>query len=385
MKRIFFDNASTTPVAKEVIYSVAECMKKHYSVPAGEIGYSASLESKEVLEHSREVIARSINAEPEEIVFTSGGTEANNLAILGYLKRFFGEKKHVITTKVEHESVLNVFKYLEKQGFDVTYLPVDGEGLIDLEDFKKHIQRNTVFVSIQHANQETGVIQPIDEIAEICKDRKIAFHTDAVQSYLKEDIDVKKTPFTFISLSAHLIHGPKGVGALYIRKGTKIEKIMYGGYNEFDIRPGTENLCGISGFAKAVKIWKKEDVEKMRKLRNYFEKRIFDEIDEVVLNGSVEKRVAGISNISFKYIEGESLLLKLDLKGIEVSTGSACFSRALEASYVLLAMGKTYEESHGSLRFSFSRYNSKEEIDKTVEVLKRAVLELRKLSPLKEE
>jgi len=385
MKKIYFDNASTTKIADEVIKAMVECEKNFFAVPAETLGHSMSMEAKKILEDSRDKIARSIGAEPEEIIFTSGGTESNNLAIIGTLKRLIPQKPHIITTKVEHESVLNPIQYMEKTyGLEVTYLPVDKNGLIDLEFFKEEIRENTIFVSIQHANQETGVVQPVKEIAEICAEKGIIFHTDAVQSYLKVPLNVREMPITLLSLSAHLIHGPKGVGALFIRKGTKIEKVMYGGYNEYEIRPGTENLPGIYGFAKAVEIWRKEDAEKIKSLRDYFEKRVFEEIEYAVLNGDKKKRAPHISNISFRFIEGESVLLSLDFKGIEVATGSACFSKALEASYVLLAMGKSHEESHGSIRFSFSKYNTQEEVDFTLDVLKETVEKLRKLSPLKE-
>jgi len=338
-------------------------------------------EAKEALEKSRETIAKRINALPEEIIFTSGGTESDNLAIKGvaYANK---DKNHIITTKIEHHAVEKSCKALEKEGFKVTWLDVDKDGFINLEQLKKEIADKTILVSIIHANNEIGTIQDIEEIGKICKEKNVYFHTDTVQSFTKTEIDVKKQNITLASFSAHKVHGPKGIGALYIKKGTKIKKLSDGGSQENNLRAGTENIPYIVGFTKAVELAKQEHCKKMQELRDYLIEKVDKEIPEVKLNGSRKERLCNNINITFKYIEGEALLLRLDDKGIAVSTGSACSSRELKPSHVLTAIGLHPAMAHGSIRFTLSRYTTKEELDYAIKHLKEAVAELRKVSPL---
>jgi cysteine desulfurase len=378
--KVYLDNGATTMVDKEVEKAMLPYFTKIY-------GNASSLhkfgqEAKGALEKSREVIAKRINAEPEEIIFTSGGTESDNLAIqeIAYTNKDKGN--HIITTKVEHHAVEKTCKFLEKDGFKVNYLDVDAEGFIDLRQLEKSITKETVLVSIIHGNNEVGTIQDIKAVGEICKKHNVIFHTDAVQSFTKVPIDVKKVNVDLISMSSHKIHGPKGVGALYIKKGTKIHPLFFGGSHEFGKRAGTENIPGIVGFAKAVELAKEEHCKKMVELRDYFIDKIEKEVPEVKLNGSRDKRLCNNVNIIFRYIEGEALLIKLDDRGIAVSTGSACSSRELKPSHVLTAMGIPAAVAHGSIRFTLSRFTTKEELDYTFKNVKEVVKELRKISPL---
>jgi len=338
--------------------------------------------SHEALEKSRAIIAEKINALPEEIIFTSGGTESDNIAIMETAFPNIEKKNHIITTKIEHPAVLQTCKFLEAHGFNVTYLGVDNEGFIDIKKLEQSITEKTVIVSIMHANNEIGTIQDIDAIGEICKKHHVAFHTDAVQSFTKVPIDVKKLNVDFISLSAHKIHGPKGIGALYVRKGTRIKSLLKGGSQESKLRPGTENIPGIIGFAKAVELASEAHIKKMEKLRDYFIGEIKKNFSDIVVNGTETERLCNNINVSFKGIEGESLLMHLDEKGIAVSTGSACSSQSLEPSHVLLAIGLNAEVAHGSIRFTLSRFTTKEELDYTLNNLTEIVKNLRQISPL---
>jgi cysteine desulfurase len=290
---------------------------------------------------------------------------------------------HIITTKIEHNSVLNSCRWLEKQGFEVTYLDVDEFGLVDMTSIEDSIRNDTILISVIHGNNEIGTIQDIKEIGKIASERKIYFHIDACQSFTKTDINVEKQNLDLVSINAHKIYGPKGVGALYIREGVKVDALLHGGGHERKLRAGTENLPGIAGFGKAAEITTSEDIERMKDLRDYLIKKILNEIPNSRLNGHPQKRLCNNANFTFKFIEGESMLMLLDQAGISVSTGSACSSRALEPSHVLLATGMLPEESHGSLRLSLSKYNTLEEMDYTVENLKKIVKRLRELSPFK--
>ena len=378
--KVYLDNGATTMVDKEVEKAMLPYFTKVY-------GNASSLhtfgqEAKQALEKSREIIAKRINAEPNEIIFTSGGTESDNLAIKGIAYANKEKGNHIITTKIEHHAVDHTCKSLEKEGFKVTYLDVNKDGLINLEQLNKEITEKTILVSIIHGNNEIGTIQDIESIGKICKEKNIYLHIDAVQSFTKVPIDVKKQNITLASFSAHKIHGPKGIGALYIKKGTKIKKLNEGGSQENNLRAGTENISGVVGFAKAVEIAKEEEINKIARLRDYFIQKIEKEIPEVNLNGSRDKRICNNANITFKYIEGEALLLRLDDKGIAVSTGSACSSRELKPSHVLTAIGLHPAMAHGSIRFTLSKYTTKEELDYTLKHLKQSVKELRELSPL---
>lgn len=382
--KIYLDNAATTPVAKEVL----EAMLPYFSEKFGNASsiHSFGKEAKEAIEKSREKIAKKINAEPYEIIFTSGGTEANNFAIKGvsFLKfRKNKEKNHIITTKIEHKCVLNSCKYLENFGFKVDYLNVDEYGFVNMKELEEKINKNTILVSIIHGNNEIGTVQNIEEIGKICRDYGVYFHTDACQSFTKEEIDVKKQNLDLVTINAHKIYGPKGVGALYIREGVEIDSLLHGGGHERNFRSGTENVPGIVGFAKASEIITKEKVEYMKNLRDYLIKRVIEEIPKTKLNGHPIKRLCNNANFAFKNVEGESMLMLLDVAGISVSTASACASHSLEPSHVLTAIGLKPEDAHGSIRLSLGIYNTKEEIDYTIENLKRIVKRLRDLSPFK--
>ncbi|MFQ5891709.1 MAG: cysteine desulfurase family protein, partial [Candidatus Methanofastidiosia archaeon] len=345
-----------------------------------DFGHIFGVKAREVLDESRERVASYINAEPEELIFTSGGTESNNLALKGFAYNAKEKGNHIITSKIEHQSVLNTLRFLSKRGFEITYLDVDSEGFVDLEQLKSSMKPETILVSIQHASQEIGTIQNISEIGRICRENEIPFHTDAVQSFGKIPIDVKDSKIDLMSISAHLVHGPKGVGALFVKKGVKLEEQATGGYNEFGLRAGTENIPSIVGFAKAVKLLSEKQVSHMRNLRDTLLKELL-KLEDTKLNGSKDERICNNLNITFKYIEGESMLLHLDMRGIQVTTGSACFSRTLKPSHVILALGLKHEDAHGSVRFSLSRFNTRKEISYTIENVQEVVSQLRAISP----
>jgi len=375
------DNATSTALDPEVLEAMKPYFFEWYDSPTHEYGHTFGLKAREALEESREAVARSINAEPGEIIFTSGGAESNNLAIKG-LALAKGDRRHLITSKIEHASVLNVIKSLERTGFRASYLNVDGEGFVDLEELKEELSTDTLLVSIQHANQEIGTIQELKEIGEICKDKGALFHVDAAQSFTKVKIDVKELDVDLLSISAHKIHGPKGVGALYVREGVKLKPLIEGGYHEFGLRAGTENVPGAVGFANAIENVKDSQLEHMRKLRDYLIEGLL-EIDNSRLNGPRgEKRLCNNVNITFRFVEGESVLLHLDMRGIIVTTGSACFSKTLEPSHVILALGLKHEDAHGSVRFSLSKYNTREEMDYTIKNVREVVEQLRVISPV---
>ncbi len=376
--KIYLDNSATTQADKRVVRAMQDAMTKRYGNP-GSMHFMGD-EAKEILDNARMTIAKAINASPEEIIFTSGGTESNNLAIKGITSAT--NKKHIITSQIEHPSVTNTCKSLERQGYRVTYLPVDKEGFVKPKQVEEAITEDTALVTIMHANNEIGTIQPIGEIARICESKKVPFHTDAVQSLKKVPIDVSATHVSALSMSAHKIHGPKGTGALYVRRTVPILSQIQGGGQERNKRSGTENMPGIEGFAEVAKL--KYPADKVAKLRDYLIKKIREEIPDTVLNGpkDLSKRLCNNASISFEYIEGESLLLRLSMEGICVSTGSACAARDLKVSYVLKAIGLPVETAHGTLRFSLSSLNTKKEMDYTVKRLKQAVKDLRKMSPL---
>ncbi|MCK4669909.1 MAG: cysteine desulfurase NifS [Nanoarchaeota archaeon] len=377
-KKVYLDHGATTPVDAEVV----EAMQPYFTEKFGNASsiHCFGKVARDALEKSREIIAWKINAEKDEIIFTSGGSESNNLAIKGVL--FANkEKNHIITSKIEHPAVLQTCQALEN-GFSVTYLDVDAGGLVDLKKLEEAITDKTALVSIMHANNEIGVIQDIRTIGEICKRHNVLFHTDAVQSFTKVPIDVKDINVDLISLSSHKMHGPKGIGALFIKKGTELQKQNQGGHQELDLRAGTENISGIVGFAKAVELASDDHVAQMQELRDKFIDKILKEISDTTLNGGREERLCNNVNITFKFIEGEGLLLHLDAHGIAVSTGSACTSQSLEPSHVLLAIGLKHEDAHGAIRFTLGKENTQEELDYTFEKLKEAVKNLRKISPL---
>ena len=380
MKKVYLDNGATTMLDPKVL----EIMLPYFNVKYGNASSTHLFgeEAKEALERSRSIIAKSINARPEEIIFTSGGTESNNFALksIAFTNREKGN--HIIVSKVEHKCIMNSCKWLEKQGFNITYLDVDKDGFVNPDELEKAITDKTILVSIIHGNNETGTINDLKKLGHVCKNHNVYFHTDACQSYTKTELNVKKQNIDLITLNAHKIHGPKGIGALYIRKGTKIKTWQHGGDHEFGFRAGTENIHGIVGFAEAVKIaMNKKHIAYMTKLRDKLIKGVL-EIPKTKLNGPAgNKRLCNNANFSFKAIEGEAIGGYLNNKGIASSTGSACSAKTLEPSYVLMAIGLSPEQANSSLRLTLSRFTTEEEIDYTLEVLPKIVKSLRKISP----
>ena len=383
---IYLDNAATTRMKKEVLDEMMPYFIDRFENPSSI--YSPSRSINKDVETAREVIANSINAESKEIYFTSGGSESDNWAIKSIASLKSGKGKHIITSKIEHHAVLETCKYLEGLGYEITYLNVNEDGLINLEELESSIREDTILVSIMSANNEIGTIEPIKEIGEICKKHNVLFHTDAVQAYGNMKIDVKEMNIDLLSTSAHKLHGPKGIGFLYVRKGLMISPLIHGGMQEKGKRAGTTNAPLIMGFKKAVEL-KFENMDKnneyVTNLRNYLMNRIENEIPYAKLNGSKEHRLPGNVNFSFRFIEGEGMLLRLDAKGICASSGSACTSGSLDPSHVLLAIGLPHEIAHGSLRISINEENTKEEIDYLVDNLKEIIEYLRNMSPLYED
>jgi cysteine desulfurase len=383
---VYLDNASSTRVDERVVDAMLRSFYEDIALPTSEFVHTPGQRVKELVEESRKKIADFVGAEPSEIVFTSGGTEATNLAIKGVAFAMAKNGKHIVTTAVEGRAVLDSVRKLEKWGFKVDIVPVDRYGFVNLEALEKAISKETILVSVQMVNDEVGTVQPLEEVVKIVKSKNpnTVVHTDATYGIGWLPFNVKNLGVDLASFTAHKIHGPKGVGALYIRKGVVIEKQMDGGYAEFNLRGGTPNIPGIVGFAKAIEILDWNDVEKVRKLRDYLYEVIISKIPEVILIGPSDftKRHPANLNLSFKYVEGESVVLYMDMKGVAVISGSACFSRGLEPSYVIMAMGHSHEDAHGSIRFSLSKYNTKEEMDYTVSVLEDVIKQLRELSPL---
>jgi cysteine desulfurase len=375
--KVYLDNSATTAVAPEVIEAILPYFSGNFGNAQSVHGFGQ--EAKSAVEQARRQVAALINAAPGEVVFVSGGTEADNLAIRGIAEAHKANGRHIITTRIEHPAVLAMCEALEQKGYRVTYLPVSATGLVDLEKLRQAITDETILISIMHANNETGTIQPLAEIAEMVSERRaeghkhLHLHTDAVQSAGKIPVDVKQLGVDLLSLSGHKIHAPKGIGALFMKKGTRLEKLFYGGHHERDRRPGTENVPGIVGLGKACELARLNFDERSRhmgELRDRFEQKVIGEIPGVSINGDVEGRVPNISNLSFAGLDGESLLIALDLKGIAVSTGSACASGSLEPSHVLTALGLSREQVRGSLRVSLSAYTTIEEIDFAIAALR---------------
>ena len=383
MRRIYLDYAATTPTHPEVV----KAMLPYFTDVFGNASsiYSYGQEAKGVIEEARVKVADLIGARGEEIVFTSGGTEADNFALKGVA--FANETKgnHIITSSIEHHAVIETCKFLERRGFRVTYLPVDEYGLVDPGDVKKAITDKTILISVMQANNEMGTIEPIAEIGRIAREAGIYFHTDAVQMVGHIPVDVNELEVDLLAMSAHKLYGPKGVGALYIRKGTKLIPFMHGGDQERRRRASTENVPGIVGLGKAIELIQQdmgEEAERLIYLRDRLIKGLLERIDHTRLNGHPLKRLPNNVNVSVDYVEGESMLLNLDLEGICASTGSACSSASLEPSHVLLALGLSPEQAHGSLRFSLGKWTRDEEIERVLEVLPRVIAKLRAMSPL---
>jgi cysteine desulfurase len=389
--KVYLDNSATTAMAPEVI----DAMMPYFSEEMGNAQsvHSFGQRAKSAIEKARRQVAALINASPNEIVFVSGGTEADNLAIRGIADAHRDRGHHIISTRIEHPAVLRTCEALEANGFRVTYLPVSRNGLVDLDGLRRGITAETILISVMLANNETGTIQPIEEIAQVVSEARASglahlnLHTDAVQAVAKIPIDVKTLGVDLLSLSAHKFHGPKGIGALYVRKGTRIAKLLHGGHHERDRRAGTENVPAIVGFGRAAEMARAQldaRTTGMRELRDYLERQVNSLVSNVGVNGDQDRRVPNISNMSFGGVDGESLLIALDLKGIAVSTGSACASGSLEPSHVLQAMGLAREEVRGSLRFSLSAYTTREEIDYAVSNLIGTVTRLHSMAPADE-
>jgi cysteine desulfurase len=376
-KEIYFDNAATTPLRSEVILEMQPFMDAFYGNPSSV--YAIGRESKRALNEARERIARSINARPDEIIFTSGGTEADNLAILGVARANHKRGNHIITSKIEHKAVLSACAALEEEGFRITYLDVDKFGIIDLAQLESEICMETILISIMHSNNEIGTIQPMDKISELSVSRGAYLHTDAVQSIGNISVDVNSPKVDLLTLSSHKIYGPKGVGALYVRKGTPIKPLVFGGYQERSLRPGTENVLGIVGFGKAAEIASKELIENQKyifSLRDYALKKLEFAFPYGNLNGHPDRRLPGNLNFSFTIVAGETVIMMLDAVGICASTGSACASGSTDASHVLLAIGLSQFEAQSAVRFSLGKFNTKEEIDIMIKELKSAISRL---------
>lgn len=386
MENVYLDNAATTRVDEKVLEKMIPYFCESYG-NASSI-YKLGRESKKAVNEARESIAKVLNCNADEIYFTAGGSESDNTAIKGIARAYKDKGNHIITSKIEHPAVLNTCKELEKEGFEISYISVDENGIIDFEELKNSIKPTTILITIMFANNEIGTVEPIEEIGKIAREHNVYFHTDAVQAVGSLKIDVQKLNIDSLSLSGHKFYGPKGIGALYVRKGVKFQKLIEGGHQEKNKRAGTENVPGIVGIGKAIELAYEnleEHNKKIKELRDYYVEQVSEKIPYIKINGDMEKRLPGNSNISFRFIEGEGLLLNLDLKGIYASSGSACTSGSLDPSHVLLAIGLPHEIAHGSLRISIGKYNTKEEIDYVVESLVEIVNRLREMSPLWEE
>ncbi len=385
-KKIYLDHAATTAVRPEVLEAMLPYFTELYGNPSSV--YEFASQNKEAVDIARETIAHALGAKPEEIYFTAGGSESDNWALKATAEAYRDKGRHIITSKIEHHAILHTCQYLEKNGFEVTYLDVDENGIVKLSELERAIRPDSILISIMYANNEIGTIEPIAEIGEIAHKHGILFHTDAVQAFGQVPIDLEAEHIDMLSASGHKLNGPKGIGFLYIRKGIKIRSFIHGGAQERSRRAGTENVPGIVGMGKAVEIaveTMEERAQKETELRNYLTERILAEVPFVRLNGDRKKRLPNNVNVSFQFIEGESLLIMLDMKGICASSGSACTSGSLDPSHVLLAIGLPHEIAHGSLRMTLGYENTKEQMDYTIESIKEIVAKLRSMSPLYED
>ncbi len=387
MRKVYLDHSATTPIDPEVFNEMLPFLKEHFGNPSSL--HSWGRKARKAVEGARESVAKLISADSSEIIFTGGGSESNNLAIKGTALALQGKGKHIITSSVEHHAVLEVCEWLEKIGFEITYLPVDEYGRVSVEDLKNKIRQDTILVSIMYGNNEVGTLQPIREIGKICRERGIIFHVDGVQAVGHIPVNVKEDFIDMLTISAHKMYGPKGVGALYIRKDIKLTPLIHGGGQEKGLRSGTENVTGIVGLGAASKLALKRlsngDEERVKKLRNKLIDGVLREIPDVILTGHREERLPFHASFCFKYIEGEAIVLRLDAAGIGASSGSACSTGKPEPSHVLIAMGIPREIIHGSLRLTLGKDNSESDIDYVIEKLKETVDDLRKISPFGKE
>ncbi len=379
---VYLDNAAATRLDERVLEAMTPYFLETFAVATSQFGYSAGLEAREALESARTAIAGALGAGPEEFVFTSGGTESSNIALKG-VALALGEKKgkHIVVSRLEDFPVLYSARSLEKQGFQVTYLDVDEFGRLDLDQVSQAITPETILVSIQAANQEIGTLQDLAAIGQICHDKDTLFHTDATHTFPRLALNVQEIPVDLATVTAHLAHGPKGVGGLYVRQKTPLVKWMDGGFQEFNLRAGEENIPGAVGFAKAIELVTPEETAQLQKMRDRLTERLL-QIPHSQVNGHPTLRLPHNANISFRFVEGESILLHLDMRGFAVSTGSACFSRSLEASHVILGIGGNHERAHGSVRFTFGRFNRAEDVDAVAEAVADVIEQLRAISPL---
>ncbi|MCS6875067.1 MAG: cysteine desulfurase NifS [Pyrinomonadaceae bacterium] len=390
MRRVYLDNSATTPIAPEVLEAMMPYLTDKFG-NASSIHFFGQ-QAKAAVDKARHQVSSLINAKPNEIVFTSGGTESNNLAIRGLVQANEKYGKHIITCQIEHPSVKEVCIDLERKGYKVTYLPVYEDGIVRIEDLKSAIREETVLISIMTANNEIGTLQPVEEIGNFVTElrktgKKIWFHTDAVQAVGKVAIDVEQIKCDLLSISAHKLYAPKGIGALYVRSGVRLQRQNIGGRQERERRGGTENVAGIVAFGKACEIAQIDldsQASYLKNLRDRFEHEVAEKIENIVFNGNREKRLPHISNISFRYVEGEGLLINLDMQGIAVSTGSACSSGSLEPSPVIRALGRDDELARSAIRFSFGKFNTEADVDYLLEVLPKAVRQMREFSPILE-
>lgn len=383
MRKVYLDNAATTALSPRVLEAMLPYFTRYYGNPSSVHAFGR--EAKQGLDKARDQVAKALHCEPSEVIFTGCGTESDNTVLLGVAQRYRNKGKHIITTNVEHHAILHTCEYLEKQGYSVTYLPVDQDGLVTAEQVAAAIRPDTILVSIMFANNEVGTIMPIQEIGAVCKEKGVLFHTDAVQAVGHIPVDVQAMHIDMLSLSAHKFHGPKGVGALYCRKGIRLPSYIMGGAQERGRRAGTENVAGIVGLGAAIQLATEqleENRAKMTALRDRLMTGIQARISEVKLNGHPTNRLPNNVNFSFKYIEGESILLMLDMNGIAASSGSACTSGSLDPSHVLLALGLPHEIAHGSVRLTLGDETTEEDIDYTIDVLEKTVARLRAMSPL---
>lgn len=381
MRNVYFDNAATTKLDNDVLKEILPFLKEDYGNPSSV--YKLGRTSKKAIENAREKVARVLNCNPSEIYFTSGGSESNNTAIKGIARANKKKGNHIITSKIEHPAILETCKKLEQEGFEVSYINVDSNGIIDVEELKNSIKSTTILITIMFANNEVGTVEPIEEIGKIATENNIYFHTDAVQAIGSIKIDVRKLNIDSLSISSHKIYSPKGVGALYIKEGVSFEKVIDGGHQEKNKRAGTENVAGIVGLGKAIELaysnFEKNN-KQISQLRDYYVEKITEKVPYIKINGDIAKRLPGNSNISFSFINGESLLLNLDAKGIYASSGSACTSLSLEPSHVLLAMGVSKDMANAALRITVGKYNTKEEVDYLIESLVEIINRLREMS-----
>jgi cysteine desulfurase len=380
---IYLDNSAGTRLDERVLEAMRPYFFDTYAVATSEFGYSMGIEAREALDGARASLAARLGAQAEEFIFTSGSTESSNMAIKGVALKLGDKKgKHLITSRIEDFPVLSTMAALGRQGFEVTTLEVDADGLVDPEAVKDAITDHTILASIQHANQEIGTVQDIESIATICREKDVLFHTDATHTFTRLPLDASSLPVDMVTVSGHTIHGPKGIGGLYLRTGTPLGKWMDGGFQEFNHRAGVEDIPSAIGFARAAELVTDQETELIRTLRDRLLDRALAEVPHTTLNGHRTRRLPQNANVTFHYVEGESITLQLDMRGFAVSTGSACFSKSLEASHVIMGIGGDHERAHGSVRFSLGRNNSQADVDGVVDAIAEVVRELRVISPL---